>query len=118
MPPDPLSFVPLRSVELHILLSTVEGPRHGYGILKDAEDRCEGEPGFEIPTLYRALRRIREAGMIESAPPPDPDVDERRDHWSATSLGRQVLDAELRRLERLLEAGRSHMTIVPDTGRT
>jgi DNA-binding PadR family transcriptional regulator len=106
MTPHP---APLRSVELHILLSVVDRPRHGYAILQEAEERTGGRPGFEIPTLYRALRRLRGDGLIETAAPPEPDPDERREYWAATDLGREVLGAELARLEVALAVGRARM---------
>lgn len=107
-PGDPRSFLPLRSVELDVLLSVADRSRHGYGILQDADDRSGGRPGFEIPTLYRALRRMREAGLIESAEAPEnEDEDPRREHWRATALGRDVLREEIRRLEVMVAAGRA-----------
>ncbi len=102
----PDQHVSLRSVELHILLSVVDRPRHGYAILQEAEERTDGRPGFEIPTLYRALRRLRGADLIRTADPPDPDPDERREYWEATGLGRQALEAELTRLEVAVAVGR------------
>jgi len=106
MTPHP---APLRSVELHILLSVVDRPRHGYRILQEAEERTGGHPGFEIPTLYRALRRLRDEGLIRTAEPPEPDPDERREYWEATGLGREILAAELARLEVALTVGRERM---------
>jgi len=97
---------PLRSVELDILLGVVDQPRHGYAILQEAEARAGGHPGFEIPTLYRALRRLRDAGLVSVAEPPVSGVDERREYWQATPLGREVLEAELERLEAIVAAGR------------
>jgi DNA-binding PadR family transcriptional regulator len=99
----------LRSVELHILLSVVDRPRHGYAILQEAEERTGGRPGFEIPTLYRALRRLRELGLIRTAQPPDPEPDERREYWKATAAGRRVLEAELTRLEAAIAVGRARI---------
>lgn len=105
---DPTSFLPLRSVELDVLLSVADRPRHGYGILQDADERTGGHPGFEIPTLYRALRRMRDAGLIERAEAPEnEDEDPRREHWRATDLGREVLSGEIRRLEVLVAVGRT-----------
>jgi DNA-binding PadR family transcriptional regulator len=98
---------PLRSVELHILLSVVDQPRHGYAILQEAEERTEGRPGFEIPTLYRALRRLRDEGMITVVDAPADDVDQRREYWSATDQGVRSLRAELARLEVALAVGRA-----------
>jgi DNA-binding PadR family transcriptional regulator len=106
-PPHP--HVPLRSVELHILLSVVDRPRHGYAILQEAEERTDGRPGFEIPTLYRALLRLREAGLIRAAAPPEPDADERREYWEATAGGRRALDAELTRLGMFVAVGRARI---------
>jgi DNA-binding PadR family transcriptional regulator len=99
----------LRSVELHILLSVVDRPRHGYAILQEAEERTGGRPGFEIPTLYRALRRLREAGLIRTAEPHEPEPDERREYWTATALGRRALEAELARLESAVTIGRARI---------
>jgi DNA-binding PadR family transcriptional regulator len=101
-PPDPL-----RSVEVHILLSVVDRPRHGYAILQEAEARTSGQPGFEIPTLYRALRRLREIGLIRAALPPERDPDERREYWEATPAGRRALEAEIARLEVVVAIGRA-----------
>jgi DNA-binding PadR family transcriptional regulator len=105
--------IALRSVELHILLSVVDRPRHGYAILQEAGTRTGGRPGFEIPTLYRALRRLRKAGLIRiAADPPEPDADERREYWEATGLGRTALEAELTRLEAAVAVGRARMRAV------
>jgi DNA-binding PadR family transcriptional regulator len=100
---------PLRSVELHILLSVVDRPRHGYAILLEAEERTEGRPGFEIPTLYRALRRLRDEGMIRGVDAPEHDLDERREYWSATTAGRQALRAEMVRLEVAVAVGHARL---------
>jgi DNA-binding PadR family transcriptional regulator len=109
--------LPLRSVEFHILLSVVDRPRHGYAILQEAEERTAGRPGFEIPTLYRALRRLRDVGIIRIAAAPDSDADERREYWEATTLGRRVLEAELARLEAAVTVGRARMKHLPAGGK-
>lgn len=100
------SFIPLRSVELDILLSIAEKPMHGYAILKDATERMGRHPGFEIPTLYRALRRMRDIGLIRTLESRDAEeTDARRQYWQATALGREALVAEIARLERVVEEG-------------
>jgi DNA-binding PadR family transcriptional regulator len=114
-PPDPPP--PLRSVELHILLSVVDRPRHGYAILQEAGERAGGRPGFEIPTLYRALRRLRKADLIRTVHPPEPDSDERREYWEATARGRLALEAELARLEAAVALGRARMRQATARGR-
>jgi len=108
--PDPAeveSFLPLRPVEFHVLLSLCRGERHGYGIMLDAEERTGGALVLQVGTLYRALRRMRQAGLIidSDARPTDED-DERRNYYAVTALGRAVAQAEARRLDALLRAAR------------
>lgn len=54
-----------------------DGSRFGAEELIDGRETYHGKQGFEIPTLYRALRRLRDAGLIRIAAPPEPDPDER-----------------------------------------
>lgn len=102
----PESYLPLRPVEFHVLLSLAIGDRHGYGMIQDMEARAEASVP-DVGTLYRALRRMREQGLIEEAEPPRPEVtDERRNYYRITAFGRQVGGAEARRLESLMRAAR------------
>lgn len=97
-------FLPLRPVEFHVLLSLSVGPRHGYGIMQDAAERTGKEVIPDVGTLYRALRRMVEAGLIEPADEPGGG---RRNDYRITRLGRHVAEAESRRLASLLRAARS-----------
>jgi DNA-binding PadR family transcriptional regulator len=98
----------VRLVEFHILLSLASGERHGYGIIQDIESR--GETAVpDVGTLYRALARMVENGLIEGAsrrPAPDAD-DERRNYYRITADGWRIARAEARRLETLMRAARS-----------
>src|SRR5687767_9825004 len=98
---------PLRRVEFHILLSLAAGERHGYGIIKDIEARSERTVP-DIGTMYRALARMVENGLIEAAARrPAPDVnDERRNYYRITEAGFVMARAEARRLEALTRAAR------------
>lgn len=88
-------FLPLRPVEFNILLSLAEGERHGYGMIKDAAERGLGRAP-DVGTLYRALRRMTEDGLIvESERRGARDVDdERRQHYRIAPLGRRVARAQ------------------------
>ena len=114
----PDRFLPLRPVEFQILLSLSRGERHGYGILIDAGERM-GEPvKWGVGTLYRALRRLEEQGLIEESdrrPAPDQD-DERRNYYRLTGLGGSVVRAEAVRLEALVRAARA-TGVLGTTGR-
>jgi DNA-binding PadR family transcriptional regulator len=99
--------LPLRRVEFHILLSLAGSERHGYGIIQDIEARGETSVP-DVGTMYRALARMLEAGLIEAAARrPAPDTgDERRNYYRITSAGLRVARAEARRLEALMRAAR------------
>jgi DNA-binding PadR family transcriptional regulator len=98
---------PLRSVEFDILLSLAAGERHGYGIIKDIDARATS-PTPDVGTMYRALARMAESGLIESASRrPAPDAgDERRNYYRSTASGLRVARAEARRFEALARAAR------------
>ncbi len=100
-------FLPLRPVEFDVLLSLAVGERHGYGIIQDAEARG-GMVVPDVGTLYRALRRMQEQGLIGASERREaPDVgDERRNYYRITPLGLRVARAEARRLEALTRAAR------------
>jgi DNA-binding PadR family transcriptional regulator len=99
--------LPLRRVEFHILLSLTAGERHGYGIIRDIAAR--GETAVpDVGTMYRALARMVDAGLIEAStrrPAADAE-DERRNYYRITNAGLRVARAEARRLETLMRAAR------------
>jgi DNA-binding PadR family transcriptional regulator len=100
-------LLPLRPVEFYILLSLASGERHGYGIIQDADAR--GLPGVpDVGTLYRALRRMQDQGLIvESHRRPAADADdERRNYYRITPLGLRLAKAEARRMAALARAAR------------
>jgi DNA-binding PadR family transcriptional regulator len=99
--------LPLRPVEFHILLSLVAGERHGYGIIQDIQERA-AESVPDVGTMYRALSRMVEQGLIEAAAAAsasDP-AGERRNNYRITTRGLRVAKAEARRLQALTRAAR------------
>jgi DNA-binding PadR family transcriptional regulator len=98
------AHLPLRPVEFHILLSLSSGDRHGYGIMQDIEARGDAAVP-DVGTMYRALARLSEQALIQSASAGE-SADERRINYRITSLGTRVARAEARRLEALAHAAR------------
>ena len=100
------TLLPLRPVEFHVLLSLAGGDRHGYGIMQDIKDRGEAVP--DIGTLYRALARMVDQGLIEATDSPSAASgdDERRNYYGITDFGLRVAKTEARRLEALMRAAR------------
>jgi DNA-binding PadR family transcriptional regulator len=99
-------LLPLRPVEFHILLSLASGERHGYGIIQDIEARGESSVP-DVGTMYRALARMVDGGLIAAAPAVAKDSsDERRNYYRITDKGLRVAKAEARRLQALTRAAR------------
>jgi DNA-binding PadR family transcriptional regulator len=98
----------LRPVELEILVSLADDERHGYAIMRETAERTAGALRLDPGTLYRALERMRRAGLVaESARRRDPAADdERRRYYRITALGRRAARAEMERLESLVRAAR------------
>src|SRR5262249_3753401 len=106
--------LPLRRVEFHILLSLAAGERHGYGIIRDIEARGDASPP-DLGTMYRALARMVEAGLIEAADRRAEDGgEERRNYYRITNTGVRVARAEARRLETLTQAARAEGLLPKD----
>ena len=88
---------PLSEPVLLILLSLAEEPRHGYSILKDVEALSNDRIRMSTGTLYGALRRMLDDRWIERFREPDAPRD--RQAYRLSSIGRQVLDAEISRMK-------------------
>jgi DNA-binding PadR family transcriptional regulator len=103
------SFLPLPTAVFHILVALADRDRHGYSIMQDVGARTEGKVVLSAGTLYTAIRRMLEQGLIEELrESPDPDSgDERRRYYRLTQSGRDVAVAEARRLSRMLEQARA-----------
>ncbi len=107
----PLS--PLNPRDYLILLSLSEGPRHGYGLLKDIARLTEDEVRFDPANLYRSLKRmIKQELVIETSPPPDTKAgDTRRRYYGITTSGRRTVQAEAARLARLTKVAQARRLI-------
>jgi DNA-binding PadR family transcriptional regulator len=98
--------MPLKPLVFEVLLALVEGPRHGWSLVRELEERLGGEP--LLPgNFYRTLRRMTADGLIREARPASPPVDERRRYFELTPLGERTARAEAKRLEALLGDART-----------
>jgi DNA-binding PadR family transcriptional regulator len=101
--PTPDALLPLPPATLHILLALAETDRHGYAIMQDVEARTEGALRLSAGTLYRAMARMVEQGLItEVDKRRTRDEDERRRYYRITPFGSAVARAEVRRLLQLV----------------
>ena len=83
---------------LLILVSLSDGPKHGYAIMTDVEEGT-GRP-LGPGTLYAALARLEDRGLIEALAPA-----ERRRPYRLTGLGASVLKEQLSNLEAFTRLG-------------
>lgn len=106
MPNDPKAFLPLKPVDLQLLLALADEELHGYGLVQAIADRTDGVVTLEPGNLYRVIKRLLADGLVAEAdrrPAPDSD-DERRRYYRLTPLGARVVTAEIRRLEALVSS--------------
>jgi len=103
-PNDPMAFLPLTSLTYHVLLALADESRHGYGIIKEVEQRTNGQMELETGTLYAAMKRMRDDRLIEAVPQSKRPAgeDSRRRTYRLTPFGRKVLKEESQRLAHLL----------------
>ena len=85
----------------YILLSLLS-PRHGYGIMQNAETLSGGRVKLAAGTLYGAINSLLEKGWILALPG---EKDSRKKEYVITEDGKTVLHSEVARLKELLENG-------------
>jgi DNA-binding PadR family transcriptional regulator len=101
---------PLSLPVLHILLALADGERHGYAIKQDVERRTDGAIRLGPGTLYEAIQRLEEAGLIaeaEGAAPAHGQEAQRR-YYRLTDRGIDALRHEVGHLGRLVDAARAN----------
>ena len=94
---------PLTPLTFQILVALADGPKHGYGILKEIEEGSGGSRRSSTGTLYLAIQRLEQEGFLEEEKTAS---DSRRRYYRLTPEGREVAVAEVRRLASLLGVAR------------
>lgn len=102
---NPENPLPLTPAVFHILLALADADRHGYAIMKEVESRTEGRLLLKPGTLYQAISRLLEAGLIEEVAESSSakEGDDRRRVYRLSPSGRQAVIAEARRLEKMVQ---------------
>lgn len=100
--------LPLKPVDLWILIVLCEGDRHGYGLVKEIERRTNGQLRLVPGNFYAMLGRLMDQGMITTSDRRSTESrgKSRRD-YRITSLGRKVVSAEIDRLRQLVDLATS-----------
>ena len=96
---------PLTESTYFILLSLSPKPKHGYAIMKDVRELSESRVVLSTGTLYGALKRLLDQGWIIRLDDADPKGNSRdRKVYKLSQHGRRVLEDEIARLNKLLNA--------------
>ena len=95
-----------------ILTSLAGGPKHGYALTKDIATFAGVRLG--PGSLYGALSRLEERGLIEPEPV-GPDADSRRRPYRITVDGRAALESAVRAMRALSDEGASRLGMVGAT---
>lgn len=105
---DVQALLPLPSVTFHVLVSVAPEPCHGYAIIQAVAARTSGTLRLSAGTLYRAIGRMVEQGLLaETTRRPAQGDDERRRYYRITPFGTAVARAEMRRLTNLVQLARA-----------
>ena len=91
---------PLTPLSFQILVALADGPKHGYGIIKEIEEASGDSLKSSTGTLYLAIQRLEHEGLLEEEKAAASDS--RRRYYRLTPAGREVAVAETRRLATLL----------------
>jgi DNA-binding PadR family transcriptional regulator len=104
----------LTSAQFHILLTLTQGPKHGYGIMQEVEERTVGALELGPGTLYRSIKQLLERGFIvEVSPGPEESTgsETRRRLYSLTPAGRARTAEEAQRLRELVRWAEDAMVL-------
>lgn len=88
-------YVPMTETAFYILLC-LQAPNHGYGVVQRVEEMTGGELRLAPGTMYGSLSKMERDGLIRFVREED-----KRKIYESTQAGREVLQLELKRIERL-----------------
>src|ERR1700712_3909317 len=112
MKQTPDDFLPLAPAVLHILLALAGENLHGYGIMQEVARQSEGRYKLGPGTLYDNLQRLMKQALVEEIAA-SPDENARRRYYRLSSLGQDLLSAEVARLEGVVKEARARKVPQP-----
>ncbi|WP_314831068.1 PadR family transcriptional regulator [uncultured Streptococcus sp.] len=88
-------YVPMTETGFYILFC-LQRERHGYSITQKVKELTEGQLSISPGTMYGTLAKMEKDGLIAFV-----REEEKRKLYSITELGKQILELEIQRIERL-----------------
>lgn len=97
---------PLANLSYYVLLALADGEAHGWAIVKRIREITERTSNPSSGSLYLAMVRLEDEGLIaEVAAPAGQDA--RRRYYKLTAAGRRAAREESHRLARLVSRARA-----------
>ena len=88
-------YVPMTESGFYILFC-LQTPQHGYGISQQVRKLTSGAVTIGAGTMYGTLSKMEKDGLIRFY-----SEEDKRRLYRITELGREVLETEIKRIERL-----------------
>ena len=99
---------PLQEPTFLIMTALAGSPMHGYGVIQEVAALSDGRVKLRPGTLYGALDRLSEQGLVEVQH--EEVVDGRlRRYYELTKDGERLLEAEVTRLAHNAQAARARL---------
>ena len=96
-------YVPMTETAFFILFCLRE-PNHGYGIVQIVEKLTEGAIKLAPGTMYGSLSKMEKDGVIRFI-----REEEKRKIYQITPLGEEVLELEIKRIEKLYKISKGEI---------
>ena len=93
--------MPMTETSFYILFA-LQNEMHGYSIMKHVKALTKGEIDLGAGTVYTSLSKMEKDGLIGSC-----ENREQSKFYKITDLGREILDIEILRIERLYKNTRA-----------
>lgn len=93
-------YVPMTETGFYILLC-LRKPMHGYGIVQEVLKLTNNEINLAPGTMYGSLSKMEKDKLIKFVKEED-----KRKIYKITPIGEEVLNLELKRIERLYNSAR------------
>jgi DNA-binding PadR family transcriptional regulator len=94
----------------HVLITLSEGPCHGYALIGSISERTDGQVALGPSSLYYALGRLEDGGLIRTCTPPplgDQPHEVKRRYYELTTAGRKRLREEIAILAGIMKHARA-----------
>lgn len=96
-------YIPMTETGFYILFC-LQKPQHGYGIGQQVKQMTDGEVNISPGTMYGTLSKMEQDGLISFFCEED-----KRKLYKITELGQEVLNIEIKRIERLYKNSRKEI---------